>query len=171
MRKLPTCLLTPRPKGLPRRGGARVQPEPPTPRWVTPGKPGLGSAGPCPEPRRGEVSSSRSSGPRKCWNGSGCLSSHVIAHIKGSSGSKAFKLSTPVCCRTLPPSVCQAVTGLQPCPQAACWMLCCPPVHWGLGGARGRHLASVLRPFWWLFPHAVSQMLLLLAHSFPPPGL
>ena len=61
-------------------------------------------------------------GPGSAENRSGCLSSHVTAHIKGSSGSTAFKLSTPVCCRPLLPGVCQAHLAPSPALRAACLM-------------------------------------------------
>lgn len=106
--------------------------------------------------------------PGSAESRSGCLGSHVTAHIKGSSRSKAFKLSTPVCC---------SPSATWPLPGTA-WFPALPAsrsaVHLPTGAQvepGGRHLASGLRPFWWWLPDFVSQMLCLPARSIPWPGL
>lgn len=127
--------------------------------WA-PGNLGLSRVGLSPQPLEGKSASAGLPGPGSAGSRSGHLSLHVTAHIKGSSRSKAFTVSTPVCacCRRCP----------APSPALAdCWALCWPlgalpaqtePVGAPAavcGPSGGRPHGARPAPRRWLLPHGL----------------
>lgn len=111
-----------------------MQPKPPALGGSAPKMPGQGLQGPCPQPREGEVSSRRSSGPRK--RGEQVWLSRFTRHSPHQRVEQVKGLQTFHTC-VLQPFCHLAAARHCLVPSPACQPLCCPPAHRGPGGARG----------------------------------
>lgn len=119
------CLLTQRPKGLPRRGGCSLRPDP---WWVSPRKAGMGLGGPVP------IASQRGSQLKQVFRSPEVLRAGLAVSIRTSQPTSRGLASQrpsnfPHLCTAgfLLLGVCQALPSSQPCLPGCLLGLHCPP--------------------------------------------